>query len=151
MCKNDNLSGAAIALISALFLVAAFFSETAMAEDTIKPAPVLEQPATKKLPPHPWSAMIRHPARIKQPNAHDQRAALQAIHFALREVADGSIFVWHRPKGNLNGRVKPTSSFRDAKGSVCRHLEFTISHGDRTKQIESIACRKGDGSWSLSG
>ena len=151
MCNNDSVSGAAIALISALFLVAAFFSETALAEDATKLAPAHQKPASKNLKPHPWSAMIRRPTRIKRLNAHDQRAALQAIHFALREVADGSIFVWHRPKGNLNGRVKPTSSFRDAKGSVCRHLEFTISHGDRTKQIESIACRKGDGSWSLSG
>ena len=151
MCNNVSLCGAAIALVSSLFVAAAFYSETALAEEAITPAPKLEQPAAKKADNFPWSAMIHRSTPAKRLNAHDQRAALQAIHFALREVADGSIFVWRRPKGNLNGRVKPTSSFRDAKGSICRHLEFTITHGKRTKQIESIACRKIDGSWTLSG
>ena len=160
MCNNDsasgayNLFGATIALISCLFVVATYYSETALADDLVNKhptVPAIEQQASENLKNSPWSTMVQPAIPVKKLSSYDQRAALEAIHFTLREVADGAIFVWRRPKGNLNGRIKPTSSFRDANGTICRHLEFSISHGLRTKQIESIACRKEDGSWSLSG
>lgn len=81
----------------------------------------------------------------------DQIAALQAIHYALTQVGDGSKFVWERRQGRLNGTVQPTSSFRGARGRICRHIvvELTLAH--YTKRTEGIACRLENGGWSLSG
>lgn len=83
--------------------------------------------------------------------AADQQAALEAINFALTEVGDGSTFVWRRQVGQLKGIVRPTSSFRDASGRICRHIVFAVAIGDTRKKVEGIACRADNGSWSLSG
>lgn len=79
----------------------------------------------------------------------DERAALQALQFALNEVGDGSTFVWHRKKGVLSGSIKPTAVFVDDNNRLCRHLVFSLSAGDRTNTIEGIACRTEDGFWRL--
>jgi surface antigen len=49
----------------------------------------------------------------------------------------------------LEGRVKPVSAFRDDHGRVCRHLVYSISLGGYSREIEGVACRELDGSWSL--
>ena len=154
MCNKASVSRAAAALISILFVMSVAFAEIAVADQTIKSTAGSSGKTETNLKitkESPWTTMIRRSRPTKPLNRNDQRAALEAIHYALREVADGSIFVWRRQKGILNGQVKPTSSFRDDKGAICRHLVFTISHADNTRQIESIACRKNDGSWTLSG
>lgn len=81
----------------------------------------------------------------------DKRATLEAIRFALTEVADGATYVWRRQSGPLKGIVRPTSSFRDGTGRVCRHLVLGVSLGRLKRKIEGIACREGTGRWSLSG
>ena len=81
----------------------------------------------------------------------DEIATLEAIRFALTEVADGSSYVWYRAHGRLNGLVNPTSSFKDARGRVCRHIVLIMSAGTQTGRVEGIACREADGRWLLEG
>jgi surface antigen len=87
-------------------------------------------------------------ARLDQ---SDRVAALQALDLALSELGDGVTLVWQRPERGLVGRIKPVSAFRDDKGRVCRHVVYSLALGTYQRQIEGVACRESDGSWSLSG
>jgi surface antigen len=78
-------------------------------------------------------------------------AALSSIHHALSATADGASYVWHRDNGRLSGLVRPTSSFKSAEGSVCRHLVVLLTTGEKTRKTEGIACRAANGVWSLEG
>jgi surface antigen len=51
----------------------------------------------------------------------------------------------------LVGRIKPVSAFRDDQGRVCRHVVYSLALDTYQRQIEGVACRESDGSWSLSG
>ena len=81
----------------------------------------------------------------------DRVAAAQALELALSELGDGVTLVWQRPERRLVGRIKPVSAFRDDKGRVCRHVIYSLALGAYQRQIEGVACREQDGSWSLSG
>ena len=81
----------------------------------------------------------------------DEIGTLSAIGYALREVADGSTYVWHRWHGRLSGVVHPTVTFEDAAGRICRHVVVILTTGVRTGRIEGIACRMDDGNWALEG
>lgn len=81
----------------------------------------------------------------------DEIAALESVQLALSQVADGSTYVWHRGNGLLSGIVRPTSSFKDVDGQVCRHIVVALTSLNTTRQIESIACRTSDGIWQLDG
>ena len=70
---------------------------------------------------------------------------------ALTEVGDGSSFVWHYGNGRLSGVVRPTSSFKDASGRVCRHIIVVLNAGTRSGRVEGVACRLLDGRWQLEG
>ena len=82
---------------------------------------------------------------------NDEIAALESVQFALAEVADGSSYVWHRSHGRLSGLVKPTSSFKDADGNVCRHILVVLNATDSTRKTETVACRQASGVWKLDG
>ena len=81
----------------------------------------------------------------------DRAAAMQALELALSELGDGVTLVWRRPERDLVGRIKPVSAFRDDQGRVCRHVLYSLALGTYQRQIEGVACRESDGSWSLSG
>ena len=81
----------------------------------------------------------------------DRAAAMQALELALSELGDGVTLVWQRPERGLVGRIKPVSAFRDDQGRVCRHVLYSLALGTYQRQIEGVACREFDGSWSLSG
>jgi surface antigen len=81
----------------------------------------------------------------------DRAAAVQALELALSELGDGVTLVWERPERALTGRIKPVSVFRDDKGRVCRHVHYSLVLGTYQREIEGVACREPDGSWSLSG
>jgi 17 kDa outer membrane surface antigen len=81
----------------------------------------------------------------------DEIAALEAVRIALSEVGDGGAFVWRRENGRLSGVIKPTSSFRNVDGKICRHLIIVLAAGVRTSKIEGVACRLGNGRWELDG
>jgi surface antigen len=90
-------------------------------------------------------------ADAPQLDEHDEIAALSAIGRALRDVADGSSYVWYRWHGRLSGVVHPTASFEDAGGRTCRHIVVILTTGARTGRLEGIACRLDDGNWALEG
>jgi surface antigen len=81
----------------------------------------------------------------------DRIVALKALELALTELGDGTTLVWQRPGRGLVGRVKPVSAFRDAKGRVCRTVVYALALGGYQREIEGVACREQDGSWSLAG
>lgn len=81
----------------------------------------------------------------------DEIAALEAVRVALTEIGDGTTFVWRRQNGRISGVIRPTSSFKDASGRVCRHILVVLSAGARSGKIEGIACRANDGNWELDG
>jgi surface antigen len=87
-------------------------------------------------------------ARLDQ---SDRLAARQALELALSELGDGVTLVWQRPERKLEGRIKPVSAFRDDRGRICRHVVYSLALGNFQRQIEGVACREPDGSWSVSG
>lgn len=84
-------------------------------------------------------------------DASDEIATLEAVHFALSQIGDGSSYVWHRRNGRLSGIVHPTTSFKDMTGKVCRHIVLELSSGDFARRTEGIACRLHTGVWQLEG
>ena len=81
----------------------------------------------------------------------DEIAALESIQIGLNRMDDGSPFVWKRANGRLSGIVRPTSSFRNAKGSLCRHVVVLLTTGHKTSTTEGVACRSADRRWVLEG
>lgn len=81
----------------------------------------------------------------------DEIAALESIQMGLSRMDDGTPFVWRRANGRLSGIVRPTTSFRNAKGTVCRHVVVLLTTGFKTRSAEGIACRNADRRWVLEG
>ncbi len=81
----------------------------------------------------------------------DEIAVLESVQLALSRAADGSSYVWHRSHGRLSGVVRPTRSFKDAQGQVCRQVTVVLNSLDTTKRTETIACRLENGIWQLQG
>lgn len=91
-------------------------------------------------------------AELRMPlDESDEIAALESVQFALTEVADGSSYVWHRSHGRLSGVVKPLTSFKDSRGTVCRHVLVVFNGTDETKKTETVACRLATGVWQING
>jgi surface antigen len=99
----------------------------------------------------PETRAIRGTAPAWRLDEMDEIATLEAIRVALTEVGDGGAYAWYRENGHLNGVVNPTSSFKDGKGRICRHIVLILSAGAQTGKVEGIACRGPDGRWSLDG
>jgi surface antigen len=133
----------AFALVASLFISADFATaaEHAPAEKAGCSCPGGEGKSSK-----PRVAEIKAPLDV-----NDEIAALESVQFALSEVADGSTYVWHRTHGRLSGLVKPTSSFKDANGQVCRHILVVLNGTDSTQKTEAVACRLASGVWQLDG
>jgi hypothetical protein len=117
-------------------------------------------PAPPPLKADDWTVVVTREASEPTPefaelktklDGSDRQAAAQALQFAMNELGDGVTLVWRRPKHALEGRVKPVSAFRDDHGRLCRHLVYSLSLGGYSREIEGVACRELDGSWSLAG
>ena len=117
-------------------------------------------PASPPLKADEWSVVVTREASAPTPefaelkaklDGSDRKAAAQALQLAMNELGDGVTLVWRRPEHALEGRVKPISAFRDEHGKVCRHLVYSLSLGGYSREIEGVACRELDGSWSLAG
>ena len=81
----------------------------------------------------------------------DEIAALESIQVGLSRMDDGEPFVWRRSNGKLSGIVRPTVSFRNAKGTLCRHVVVLLTTGFKTRTLEGIACRAANRRWVLEG
>jgi surface antigen len=88
-------------------------------------------------------------ARLDQ---SDRMAAMQALELALSELGDGVTLVWQRPGAQPRRQDQArVGLFRDDRGRVCRHVVYSLTLGTYQRQIEGVACREPNGSWSLSG
>lgn len=134
----------AFALVMALFL----FPDFARAEpaNTKTGQPGCSCPQSGSAVSKPKLAGL--PAAL---DVHDEIAALESLQVGLSQVADGSSYVWHRSHGRLSGIVRPTASFKDHRGQVCRHVVVVLNSLDETRKTEAIACRTADGAWELDG
>ena len=98
-----------------------------------------------------FSGMPELPLMHPRMDAGDEAAALEAVEIALTQAGDGATYVWQRGNGRLAGAIRMTSTFRDADGRICRHLEMQMRHGTYARKTEGIACRDTDGVWLLEG
>jgi len=149
---SQSLAPLAVAAAAALSLVATALLSVAGATATEPQRPGAVGPCAEKQnqADMPWPSP-RHFDLKATLNATDEVAALEAVQWALSEVADGATFVWHRQHGRLSGLVQPTSSFRDVSDRVCRHLVMMLTSGGYFRKAEGIACRQADGVWLLEG
>jgi hypothetical protein len=148
--------GAAASLFGADAMLVA--KSSARANEAAPPAPSMPSTNAPCTPSEPDSSspgsLWPRPkyAEVKpQLDDADELAALDAIRFALAEVADGSSYVWYRANGHLSGVFRPTTSFKNMAGHVCRHIVVTLTAGITVKQTEGIACRLARGRWHLHG
>lgn len=134
----------AFALVAAIF-VSADFAHASDAKSA--PAPSCSCPESAgKSSSKPKFAAIQAPL-----DASDELAVLESVQLALTQVADGSSYVWHRSHGRLSGIVRPTASFKDHRGHVCRHILVVLNGTGETTKTEAIACRLETGGWELDG
>lgn len=148
MRSTQSLVPYGATLVTAFVLVAAVIlsPDFARADEARFPDSKCSCPVAKDKPSKPKFAELR-------PNLdpRDEIAALEGVQFALSRIADGSTYVWHRRGGQISGIVRPTSSFRDGSGSVCRRLVVVLTSGRHTSKAEGVACRQADRSWVLQG
>lgn len=99
----------------------------------------------------PGSAQEAPRTRTVSLDESDRVAALETVQYALSELGDGASYVWHRGYGKLSGVIRPTQSFVDTTGRVCRHVVVLLSAGEKSGKTEAIACRLENGVWRFDG
>jgi hypothetical protein len=167
MSRSESLFPIAATLLSGFFLAACVFLLPGMAEAGEQPSSppiageedVADVPAGDDKTTSPCTCPESSPKSGKPKFAElqsdlddaDEAAALESVQLALSKVGDGAAYIWHRSNGRLSGLVQPTSSFRNGKGSICRHLILMLTTGDKTRKTEGIACRADNGLWQLEG
>ncbi len=158
MREASSLLSLAAASATAFVVVAAIFMSPQFAE-AADPAKVSSKSgrATCTCPESNGKASRPKFAELKPPSdglaldASDEVAALSSVQHALTQTGDGSAYVWHRRNGRMSGIVKPTSSFKNASGDVCRHIIVMLTTGNKTRKTEGVACRQLNGVWNLEG
>lgn len=115
------------------------------------PAP--PSPSAQSLPSAPGIRVLELPDYEPRDRltGRDEIAALAAIQTGLSTTADGATFVWHRDNGLLSAIIRPTTTFRDTKGRVCRHVHLLLNSGAFSSTTEGVACRLANRTWSLEG
>jgi surface antigen len=158
MREASSLLSLAAASATAFVVVAAIFlsPEFAVAAD---PAEANDKtgrascncPESKAKASRPKFAELKPPSDGHALDGNDEAAALSSVQHALTLMGDGSAYVWHRHNGRMSGIVKPTSSFKNASGEVCRHIIVMLTTGHKTRKTEGVACRQLNGVWNLEG
>ncbi|MGE5266147.1 MAG: hypothetical protein ACM3L9_02165 [Deltaproteobacteria bacterium] len=142
----------AFAIVAAIFMSSATVRAGEEARSNARPPATCTCPGTSSRPQRPKFAELKSgPDGEPALDASDRMAALSSIHQALSATADGASYVWHRSNGRVSGLVRPTSSFKNVEGSICRHLVVMLTTGQKTRKTEGIACRGAGGVWSLEG
>lgn len=134
---------------TAVILAAPVFpaGNTAMADESLAASGRCTCPDAERKSARPKFAEFGFP-RLDET---DEIAALESIQVGLSRMDDGAPFVWKRTNGRLSGIVRPTSSFRNAKGHLCRHVVVLLTTGFKTRTAEGVACRAADRRWVLEG
>ncbi len=90
-------------------------------------------------------------ALLGQNKLQNNRLTQKAIQHALKKVADGSAYQWHHKKYRLMGHVKPTTTYFNARGQLCRHIQFSLYAGSIKRKSQALACRNEAGLWIVKG
>jgi surface antigen len=152
-CVLVAVTGFVLAATVFLFDTAAFSqdlgnagsSPCACADQTAKPAsPTAAAPVGEQRPGE-------HRLTEHRLDEADEIAALESIQMGLSRMVDGEPFVWRRANGRLSGIVRPTVSFRNKEGTICRHVVVLLTTGFKTRTAEGIACRSPNRRWVLEG
>lgn len=88
-------------------------------------------------------------SRVLPLDFNDELATLEAVHTALSEVEDRATYIWQAASGRVSGMVELTSSFKDRRGKVCRHIVLTLIAAGNSRKAEGVACREPNGIWAL--
>lgn len=130
----------ALSLSSLATVAAADSNKTPLKSLAVAPEASLDAqrpPALPRTQPRQWL------------NNDDRLATLHAVHIALTSVSDGGGYVWQRGHGKLSAIIRPTVSFKDRNGSVCRHIIISLNSKSYSDHKEGIACRDKSGVWTL--
>lgn len=149
--SSPSLASLAAGAGAAAFL---FFSVLIGGADVYAQSPSLDAQflaPSRGSPDGAFSALPGLPLVRPRVDAGDETAALEAVEIALTQAGDGATYVWQRGNGRLAGAIRMTSTFRDADGRICRHLEMQMRQGTYIRKTEGIACRGDDGVWLLEG
>lgn len=166
MSQNTPLFPLVAGIITAFTFAASIFLSGDMSfANPIGPAPVANKAAASQPPlrqplsrrPQEPAPQLRQSFTVHRPSArsqldeNDALAALESLHFALSEVADGSSYVWHRSHGGLSGVVQIAASFRGSDDRICRRAIVVFTSGGDSERTETIACREASGVWKIEG
>lgn len=136
--------GTAVLLLAVSLGQAAVTGQVAHAQDLLNRSSTPHSEAN--LPSVPAAADLRTLL-----SGEDKLATLRTLHMVLGHIEDGATYVWHRGHGRLSGAFRPTRSFRDNDGRLCRHIVMQLVAGLYGRKSEGIACRSQSGQWHLEG
>ncbi len=150
-CKVPNINlllklASASARLSFLTLIIAFSSSLLIPKANAAHFPVL------------GGGIVKTVKTVRTQNTHKLHAnklsarksiTLSAIRHALRQVADGSSYRWHHKRSRLTGRIRPTSTYFNTSGQLCRHIYISLSYITAHKNSQALACRNKNGQWTL--
>ncbi|MFN0217403.1 MAG: hypothetical protein ACKVP4_01170 [Hyphomicrobium sp.] len=133
--------------LTAFTLVAAVFvsADFARAAEPTVPPPSCSCPASGEKS----AGKPRLAGHVEPLDENDEVASLESLQFALTEVGDGATYVWKRSHGRLSGLVKPTRSYKDSSGAVCRKAVVMLNGVDGAATTELSACRLPNGIWQV--
>jgi surface antigen len=143
----------AFALVATIFLSTDGARAIEPANTAAEPqAPSCNCPGSSNRRQKPKFAELRAAPDDGSPlDSGDEIAALSSVQHALSATADGATYVWHRNNGRISGLVRPTSSFKNVEGGICRHVIVMMTTGEKTRKTEGVACRQDNGVWNLEG
>ena len=150
--RSFNGTQASLAIVAlSLCALALTNPDTARAETGRKPASSSPQQPKAEEFSNPGYRLRETATPSLMLDENDELATLHAIHIALQTVGDGGAYIWHREHGLLDGLIRPTTSFKAADGSICRHIVIELNSGEYSRKAEGIACQDAQGRWSLAG
>ena len=139
-----------IFFLSAVMLIFCFFSSILSPKAFAGPMPVFYNSAPMLLKAQ--KKTVSPSFSLKQKHSlYQKKFALRAIEIALTRVADGGAYRWRYKRSRLEGKVKPTTTYKNAAGQLCRHIHYSLKNGSYQKKSQALACRNTVGNWVIKG
>ena len=79
----------------------------------------------------------------------DRFAYDSAVQRALANLPDGDMATWSNPETGNRGMFRPTRSYVEASGGLCRQYRTTVAFRDGVESGNGIACLHPGGGWTL--
>ena len=71
-----------------------------------------------------------------------------SIQKALNENQDGEKLIWHNPKSDNRGLVKPLNTIQE-KGTICRKTQLINKAKDKIAKTHYRFCKQPSGEWKV--